>query len=203
MKSWRVREVGGAVAVLRSSRKRNNDSSSASLSSGARFRSLSPVPALKKARVFASCLTVSDVKRAADSLAERKRIGPRGEAQVVDAEVMRVLLVDFIEKWYQQRPRISNIMNRSTKQQEGKRDLTMTPVEWLGEETGINPRKINGYSRGEYKFVGISHADLLLLAMGKQDKLATGEIIVVKNPHWSWMQYNRWLRSRGIDPDVL
>lgn len=205
VKSWRVKEVGGAVAVLRLNRKRNKGSSSESSSSGARFRSLSPVPALRRARIFASCLTESGVAKAAENakggkLIEYGALSSKGHAQVVSAEVMKSLLEDFVKKWDVERPegwagsgaRFSRV-----------HDPKMPAVDWLDQETGINVRKITGYLHGQYNFVGLPHADLLLKAMGLQHLLANGEIQVMKNPRWSWRQYNHWLRGSGIDLSVL
>jgi hypothetical protein len=203
MKTWRVREVGEAVAVLPSDRKHNSGSSSASSSSAAKSRSLSPVRGLRRARIFGSCLTESAVRKAAEGgskLIDYGKTSSKGDAQVIDPEIMKSLLEDFITKWNVERP---SAWSGHGERWARTHDPKMAAADWLAQESGINVRKITGYLHGEYAFVGMTHADLLLKSMGLQHLLASGEIEVKKNPRWSWRQYNHWLRGSGIDLTVL
>lgn len=72
----------------------------------------------------------------------------------------------------------------------------MGPVDWLAEQTLLNKRKINEYMNGRQKFVGVTQADKVLTAIGRQD-LLHNTIHVIPNPHWSIDWWIAYMEERG------
>jgi hypothetical protein len=187
--TWRVRELGGVVAVLPSSQKRSNASSSESSSRRERFQSLSPVRGLRKARVFVSCLTASEVE-SGDSVGKFKGTG---EALVVDKEQMAAVLLDFRTKWNVEHPVTNNGRGYGSPNSNANGyGHWLGAWGYLGFETGIDPSVIGKISRCEMPIVSLTKAEKILMAMGLQHMLSNGEIQVLKNPNWSWRQLRLW-----------
>lgn len=198
---WRVREVGDALVVgSPSGAKPSSGSSSASSSRRAPSRSLSPVPALRRARLFVSCLRVSDVRSAAERWRSFQRTlertngdfargnrGRLGDPQVVESALVLPLVRDFIEH-----------IDAERSKKVGHRSDVVTGLRQLQQNSGVNERTIRGYLKDEREFMSFSHADKLLVALGKQDLLSSGEIPVKKNPAWTWAEYRTWQESESV-----
>ena len=74
-----------------------------------------------------------------------------------------------------------------------KRDLVIH----IAEVTGLNPRRIYGIIRNEYKTVGLTTAEKLLMAIDKEDYIASGHVRVIPNPNWSFERWVNYMRERG------
>lgn len=71
------------------------------------------------------------------------------------------------------------------------------PVNWLSEHTGINVKRVSQISNGKVIVVPLTEADSLLIAIGQQHLLSTGEIQVVPNPTWSLETWMAYMQDRG------
>lgn len=185
---WRVRELGGAVAVLPSSRKHNRGSFSASSSRRGRFRSLSPVQGLRKANVFVSCLTESEAVKGNHAGWGKGTAEPH----VVDREAFAAVLLKFKDQWYADHPETAKGAFGNTTNLGAAYGHWLGPWAWLEFETEIDATSIGKFSRLQLPLVPYSKAEKILIALGLEYMLSNGEIPVLKHPRWSWRQYRLW-----------
>lgn len=111
-----------------------------------------------------------------------------GEAEVVNPEPLGEILRRWIVNWLKAHP--------------AGDDNTVGPLQklhFLTVEHGheINIRRISGISNSEFPYVSLSQADTLLTCIDKGYLLATGEIGVLANPHWSMERWIAYMAERG------
>jgi len=116
--------------------------------------------------------------------AEEKKYGGKGEAQVVFGSQ----LSDVLKKW-----EVEFVAKYPPDALWGK---VMGPRDWLKEMTGLHVRRIYGLLEGEYRFVSLSQADLLLTVIERSD-LLYDTIHVIPNPNWSPERWLAYMEERG------
>lgn len=84
-------------------------------------------------------------------------------------------------------------------QEDGRldRDISLTGLQILSEFSGLNQRRINGIRNTEMKFISLGDADKLLVAMGMEEYLLSGNLIPVPNPNWSYESWMDYMREKG------
>ena len=115
----------------------------------------------------------------------------QGEAEVVPGFQLAKALQKFCREWLVDHPygveRMGGINH-------------VGPVGALAAESGLHIRRVGGICNGEFPFVPLSQADLLLLAANMQHLLVT-EIQVVPNPNWSPEKWIAYMQSHGCMDD--
>lgn len=105
------------------------------------------------------------------------------EPLVVESEPFGSVLRGFCKAWLNERPLDMPVV--------------MTPYDFMNEKTGISVRQIARYCNSERPWISLSHADALLVAIGRQELLMTDEIKVIANPTWSLEAYVAYMKERG------
>jgi hypothetical protein len=113
------------------------------------------------------------------------------EAEVVSAELLGKVLLEWEERWYRERDH-----RESTKPYDERLPIT-GPRKYLENEAGVNGRAIYEIVRGRRKYVTLTVAEKLLMAIDREYMLVNGDIPVVPNPQWSAERYNTYMRERG------
>lgn len=110
-----------------------------------------------------------------------------GSPEVVRAEEFAPIFQKWVDDWYKERPPEHNMLNG--------RIRPMGAIEWLHQETGINPRRLGAILRCEIPNVPLHQVDLILTAMGRQ--VSGTEVEVIRNPAWSPEAWAKYMKSRG------
>jgi len=76
------------------------------------------------------------------------------------------------------------------------------PFQYIEEETArlgarVPVRFISYLLHGDKLTVSLSRAEVILMAMGKEYLLQTGEIQVVPNPNWTFERWLNYMQERG------
>ena len=127
---------------------------------------------------------------------ERKVKNSAGEAEVVLGFQLAEVLQKWKTNWLKERnPQLEMALSSY---REGSRPArVMGPVEYLAEHTGLNPRRIFGLIKGDYRTVNFSQAELILKVIDKEDYLASGIIRVIPNPNWNLERWVAYMQERG------
>lgn len=110
----------------------------------------------------------------------------RGEAQVV----IGYQLAKVLQEW-------RDMFDKRNEGFDPGRDKIMGPIDWLKEMTGLHVRRIHGLVKGEFPIVGLSQAELVLMAIDKEQLLDNGTIHVIPNPNWSLEKWTTYMEERG------
>jgi hypothetical protein len=71
------------------------------------------------------------------------------------------------------------------------------PVDYLKEHTGLDPRRIFGMIKGEYKIIALAQAELILMVIDREYLLSNGYLRVIPNPNWSLERWMNYMNERG------
>lgn len=121
-----------------------------------------------------------------ESVEPKPRYNGAGEAEVVPGYQLAPVIREWVVRWLAERPSDTEV----------DKTRFMGPWEWLSEKTGLPVRRISGMANEEFPTVGLSRADKVLSAMGKQHLLG-GEIQVVQSPNWSLEKWMEYMQERG------
>jgi len=116
--------------------------------------------------------------------AEERKYGGQGEAQVVFGSQLSSVLQKWEAEFAAKYPA------------DGQWRKVMGPRDWLKEMSGLHIRRIYGLIEGEYKFVSLSQADLILTVIERSD-LLYDTIHVIPNPNWSPERWLAYMNERG------
>lgn len=117
-----------------------------------------------------------------------------GEAEVVPGEQLGEIVRGWVVKWIRLHDLDENggdLLGRSS------RDRKMGPFQWLNDQTGISLRRLSGIANGEFRFVSLAQADLILTAIGDTEPLRNGEIAITANPNWNMERWQKYMEDRG------
>lgn len=117
---------------------------------------------------------------------EERQYNGRGEPEVVIGKQLVPIIAKWREDWLKQRG-----------VQEQRDGLVMGPMDWLKEMTGMHIRRISGIAQGEFQFIPVSQADLLLTVMGLGGLLSNGTVMVIPNPNWSPERWLAYMEEKG------
>jgi hypothetical protein len=123
---------------------------------------------------------------------------PRGgsglsAAEMVPADKLAVVLREWIQRYTGERdPRIQ----RPSPGTRG--ELTMSAQQYIVCWSGIQLRVLTGILNGEKTNVTFETAEKLLMVIGREYMLATGEVPVVPNPQWSQETFRQYMEERGV-----
>lgn len=121
-----------------------------------------------------------------------KRYNGSGEAEVVMAKQIAEILEEWAERWMRER-------NHEI-ERDGWSDQSMTvmgPWDWLKEMTGLHIRRIYGIRQGEFKYVSLTQAELLLQVIDREYLLSNGTVRVIPNPNWTPEKWLDYMKERG------
>lgn len=76
-------------------------------------------------------------------------------------------------------------------------DIVTGPIQYLSEQSGINPRQIQRIIREEQRHCSLDKAERLLMAIDREYMLKTGEIPTVPNPHWTFERWTEYMQRAG------
>jgi hypothetical protein len=75
--------------------------------------------------------------------------------------------------------------------------LFIGAVAYIEEQSGVSTREVWKIVHQEYRTVSLPLADRVLVAIGLEHMIDTGEITVVPNPMWTNERYREYMRERG------
>lgn len=131
------------------------------------------------------------VQTALDSNQAQRKVG---EAEVVSGEELSSVMRKWVVRFLADRPLDSHAIGENSW---GEQAEFIGPMQMLTEHTEINIRRVRGICNGEFKYVPLTQAEALLIAIGEEYKLSNGEIRVIPNPMWTPEQWVDYMQSRG------
>jgi|SRR5215471_2418854 len=117
-----------------------------------------------------------------------------GEAEVVPGFQIAEEIRKFQQRWEIEYPKDGLDFNSA--------NIFLGPLQYIEEETArlgsrVPIRFLSYVLHGDKLTVGYSRAEIILMALGKEYLLKTGEIQVVPNPNWSLEKWLNYMESRG------
>jgi hypothetical protein len=117
------------------------------------------------------------------------------DAEVVPTEELAAVLL----AWRQRFEREHDSKHATGDQINRDKAALIGPIQYLGEQSGLNRRQINAILNRKTRHTTLRIADRLLGAIDRQYLLATGEIMVLPNPAWNFRTYIEYLLAGDID----
>jgi hypothetical protein len=114
-----------------------------------------------------------------------------GEAEVVHSADLAPLLIAW-RKWHDKE---YNRDDQSSQVQHATDDPVIGSIQYLSEQTGLNPRRVYEVMHQEQKYVSLTIAEKLLMAIDKEYIIDNGELLIIPNPHWSLKKWTNYMNN--------
>jgi hypothetical protein len=117
-----------------------------------------------------------------------------GEAEVVPGFQLAAEIRQFQRWWELEYPEDGLNFNEA--------NIFIGPLQFIEQESQrcackVGVKYLSDILRGERLTVGYCKAEAILMALGKEHLLKTGEIQVVPNPNWSFEKWVNYMQERG------